>query len=76
MEFLKPRKKSAQELQIVICLWFRLKHQMHQNIIVSKDNQEVLYIYHSNTKISNKSLICCPYISKRSNGEDKLSYQL
>lgn len=70
MEFLKPRKKSAQELQIVICLWFRLKHQMHQNIIVSKDNQEVLYIYHSNTKISNKSLICCPYISKRSNGED------
>ena len=38
MEFLKPRKKSAQELQIVICLWFRL----NQNIIVSKDNQEVL----------------------------------
>ena len=44
MEFLKPRQKSAQELQIVICLWFRLKHHiMDQHIIVSKDNQEVQY---------------------------------
>lgn len=43
MEFLKPRQKSAQELQIVICLWFRLKQHMDQKFIVSKDNQEVLY---------------------------------